>query len=93
MDFNIPDAVTVNEMLTYVRDDNGKMSGSPFDDSVMAMAIAVEMLNHATERTYRTSKRAPRGSYEWYEKTADKEQDVRWRLKNLVGTLNTRKAR
>ena len=42
----IEDAHTIAELMTFVRDEKGKMSGSPFDDRVISFAIAVQMLNH-----------------------------------------------
>lgn len=38
------DQETIAELRTYVRDGNGKMSGSPFDDRVMSLAIANQMV-------------------------------------------------
>lgn len=42
-----PDEETVGELLTYVRDDKGQMSGSPFDDQVISYAIANQMRPYA----------------------------------------------
>ena len=41
------DAKTIGELLTYVRDDKGAMSGSPFDDQVVSLAIANQMRQYA----------------------------------------------
>lgn len=43
---------TIAELRTYVRDDAGKMQGSPFDDRVISLALAVQMLNHAADPEY-----------------------------------------
>lgn len=40
------DEETIAELRTYVRDSNGKMSGSPYDDRVMSLAIANQMLKY-----------------------------------------------
>lgn len=40
----IPDEHTIAELLTYVRNAKGGMEGSPFDDRVMALAIANQMI-------------------------------------------------
>jgi hypothetical protein len=45
-DLEVYDRPLLNEMLTYVRDEKGKMGGSPHDDQVMAAAVAVQMLKH-----------------------------------------------
>lgn len=47
-------AATLGELRTYVRDEQGRMSGSPHDDRVMSLAIAVQMLQYAFEPIYKT---------------------------------------
>jgi len=44
----VADEETVGELLTYVRDDKGQMSGSPYDDQVISLAIANQMRPYAT---------------------------------------------
>ena len=68
-DNNIPDATTIAEAKTFKRNEQGKMSGSPFDDHVMAYAIAVEMLNHAHLPQYRPKGAAPPSpwTFGWFE--------------------------
>jgi hypothetical protein len=39
-------AETIAELRTYVRNDANKMTGSPFDDRVISLAIANQMLHH-----------------------------------------------
>ncbi|MEO6590307.1 MAG: terminase family protein [Pyrinomonadaceae bacterium] len=46
-DLILTDAETIGELLTYVRDDKGQMSGSPFDDQVVSLAIANQMRQYA----------------------------------------------
>ena len=41
------DRGTVGELRTFVRDENGRLHGSPFDDRVMSLAVAVQMLDYA----------------------------------------------
>ena len=41
------DRNTVNELRTYVRNERGSMSGSPFDDRVMALALSNQMRQYA----------------------------------------------
>lgn len=43
----IEDSETIGELLTYVRDDKGQMSGSPFDDQVISLAIANQMRQYS----------------------------------------------
>lgn len=40
------DEETIGELRTFVRDENGKMHGSPFDDQVMSLGIANQMRKH-----------------------------------------------
>ena len=51
--FKIHDKSTIGEMLTYVRNDRGQMGGSPFDDRVVSLAIAYQMLRFAVAPEYR----------------------------------------
>ena len=41
------DKNTVAELRTYVRNERGSMSGSPFDDRVMALALSNQMRQYA----------------------------------------------
>lgn len=52
---------TVAEMLTFVRDEQGRMNGSPFDDRVISLAIAYQMVNHTSS----PQQAAPMGPEEW----------------------------
>lgn len=47
------DALTIAELRTFVRDGNGKMHGSPYDDRVMSLAIANQMLKYVWLPEYR----------------------------------------
>jgi len=57
---DLPDTETIGELLTYVRDDKGQMSGSPFDDQVISLAIANQMRAYA-----RTSERLDKPNNYW----------------------------
>lgn len=45
-DIILLDQETVAELKTYVRDADGKTHGSPYDDQVMSLAVAGQMLKH-----------------------------------------------
>jgi len=47
-DLTIYDKPTVHELLTFIRDEKAKLHGSPFDDRVMSLAIAWNMIQYAT---------------------------------------------
>lgn len=45
----IPDKFTIAELRTFVRDEYGRLRGSPYDDRTMSLAIAVQMIPYATQ--------------------------------------------
>lgn len=51
-DLRLLDKQTIAELMTFTRDNNGKMSGSPFDDQVIALAIANQMRKHVFSSEY-----------------------------------------
>lgn len=61
---------TIQELRAYRRNTNGKMSGSPHDDCVMSLAIAVQARKYAiTERVGVDDDPAKiKGSFAWWEK-------------------------
>jgi hypothetical protein len=64
----VPDAETIAELKTFVREGNGKMHGSPYDDRVMAFAIACQMLKYAWLVEYRPNVEPGPGTMGWLEK-------------------------
>jgi len=72
-DHNVPDAHTRAELRTYVRDENGRTSGSPHDDRVMALAIAVQMLLWARAPEQRMGVKDDAGTFGWYQRQVDKQ--------------------
>jgi hypothetical protein len=71
---NIPHAKTIHELKTFTRNINGRMSGSPHDDCVMSLGIAVQGLKYArTEPGMKDVEpaRVP-GSFAWWEKRLDR---------------------
>jgi len=70
---NIPHSKTLSELRTFTRAANGRMSGSPHDDCVMSLGIAVQGLKFArTERHVSEGDPARvKGSFAWYEKKLD----------------------
>ena len=51
-ELSINDKHTVAELRTFTRNDRGTMSGSPYDDRVMALALANQMRKYAYEPEY-----------------------------------------
>jgi hypothetical protein len=52
-DLMVPCALTLAELRTYVRDEKGKMHGSPYDDRVMSLAVAQQMRRHLSTSEYK----------------------------------------
>ena len=52
LELNIYDKNTIAELRTFTRNDRGTMSGSPYDDRVMALALANQMRKYAYEPEY-----------------------------------------
>lgn len=74
------DHTTIEEMRTYARTPNGRMSGSPFDDHVMSFAIAVKMLDHVYAEEFTPSRPLPEMSMGRILQDALSEGDARGRL-------------
>lgn len=61
------DRATIAELRTYVRDEKGRMHGSPHDDRVMSLAIAVQGLTYVYHRQFQPAPEGPKiGSIEWH---------------------------
>ena len=57
------DEETIAELRTFTRDEKGKMSGSPFDDRTISLAIANQMLKYVWLEQYRVKETPPPGSW------------------------------
>ena len=66
-DIDICCEYTLAELRTYVRKENGKMSGSPHDDRVISLAIANQMLKFVYMPEYHVGENIPRNSLAWWE--------------------------
>jgi hypothetical protein len=82
---------TKAELETFVRDTKGRMSGSPFDDRVVSLAIANQMLKHAFTRPYFEPK-SNEFSFEWWANLpagdASALTDGEWRIGVSAGSRN-----
>ena len=61
------DEETIAELRTFTRDDKGKMSGSPFDDRTISLAIANQMLKHVWLPQWQVDTGPQPGSMEWWQ--------------------------
>lgn len=59
---------TVGELKTFVRDDKGKMAGSPYDDRTMSLAIANYMLRFVFMNEFQTTEEVKEGTLAWWER-------------------------
>lgn len=64
---DLVDSRTIAELRTFVRKENGKMQGSPHDDRVISLAIAVQMLKYVWLPEYRQDLKPPANSLLWWE--------------------------
>ena len=62
------DADTLSELRTFVRDDAGKMGGSPFDDRTISLSIAGQMLKFVWLAQYEPEVEPGPGTMGWMEK-------------------------
>lgn len=58
-------AETLAELRTFTRDDHGRMSGSPYDDRVISLSIANQMLRYAYAPEY-AEREDPYLSFQWW---------------------------
>ena len=62
------DAETLAELRTFVRDDAGKMGGSPFDDRTISLSIANQMIKYVWLKQYEPEREPGPGTMGWFEK-------------------------
>jgi len=65
---------TIAELRTFVREANGKMHGSPYDDRVMSLAISNQMLKYVWLPEYRGSDTPKPNTLGWWEKHIIREK-------------------
>lgn len=63
----LPDADAITELKSFVREGNGRLHGSPFDDRTMALAIAVQMLKYCWMPQYTVNAKPGPGTMGWLE--------------------------
>ena len=73
-ELTIYDLNTVKELRTFVRNERGSMSGSPFDDRVMALALANQMRKFAFAPEY-VEKPDDYWTVEWFRRLATGESN------------------
>jgi Terminase large subunit, T4likevirus-type, N-terminal len=62
------DAETIAELRTFVRDEAGKMTGSPFDDRTISLCIAGQMTKHVFLKQYEPEREPGPGTMGWLER-------------------------
>jgi hypothetical protein len=73
-DHNVPWVQATAEMRSFTRDGNGRMSGSPHDDIVMSMAMAVVCLDYCHANPQATQETEVPGSYKHFMRLAKEAQ-------------------
>lgn len=80
-------AHTIAELRTFVRDDKGKMHGSPHDDRVMSLAIANQMRTHQREVVQTPSGEPGYMTMDWWRNLAAEDDKP---TKQRLGAYNIR---
>ena len=88
-ELTIYDRHTLAELRTFVRNERGGMSGSPYDDRVMALALANQMRKYAHEPEY-VQDNDDYWTVDWFARLAT---DVPVRNNNRIGARNVRGTR
>lgn len=61
---------TANELRTFVRNDKGRMQGSPYDDRTISLAIANQMLKYVWMPEFQVDTGPDPGTVTWWQQTA-----------------------
>lgn len=65
----LEDSETIAELRTFTRDEKGRMSGSPFDDRTISLAIANQMLKYVWLDQFQAKSLGPEpGTMGWWER-------------------------
>jgi hypothetical protein len=62
------EAETIAELRSFVRDERGRMSGSPFDDRTISLAIAYQMTKYVFLKQYEPHREPGPGTMGWMER-------------------------
>lgn len=79
---------TLAELKTFVRESNGRTHGSPYDDRVMSLAIANQMLKYVWLPEYRPNMAPRKNSFTWWEQFVPKAKPG---VRTPIGAHNVRK--
>lgn len=82
---HLADKRTIAELRTFIRDEMGRLHGSPFDDRVMSLAIAYQMLPYCQQHNLSRG-RVEYGTLKWWEQTTRQFQPI-----SVIGQHNTRR--
>jgi len=78
---------TIAELRTFVRQENGKMHGSPHDDRVMSLAICNQMLKYVWLPEYRSEGPVKKNTLAWWEKHIIRDEKPK---RVPIGSFNVR---
>lgn len=77
----VRDAMTISEMKLFVTEPDGKkMHGSPYDDRVMSLAIAVEMAKFVHSPAYSRTADQGWGTLGWWADQIEAEKSDGWQI-------------
>ena len=66
------DKNTIAELRTFVRNERGSMSGSPYDDRVMALALANQMRKFAHSPEFAPDNKSQYWTLDWFAEMVQK---------------------
>lgn len=73
-------AETIAELKTYIKDDKGRTNGQPYDDRVISLAIAVQMLQFS-KSPEKSEKKSDKYSDDWWFRQGEKQKPAgEWRI-------------
>ena len=75
-DLGMPCSETAAELRTFVRDEKGRLQGSPHDDRVMSLAIAAQGLKYVHNREYKPTPKVAFGTVEWHRRQLNASTNV-----------------
>lgn len=69
------DKETIGELRTFIRDENARLHGSPFDDRTMSLAITEQMRDYARQHDYQEEQQPEWGSLQFWANTLEEPDE------------------
>lgn len=89
-DLVVPDDATVVELRGYIRNEKGRLEGSPHDDRVISLAIANQMRQYATDPEFTPQDHHREFTIQWALDALER-QEAAERTRRVIGAHNVRR--